>query len=78
MSVNVLNRKVLATVAAPSSITAEEGSVLVQATGDEAVLLVIMAAGAAGSNALTGVVPVIVNNSTILAEVENGTETSHS
>lgn len=77
VSVNVLNRTVLATVASPSVITAENGSVLVRATGDEQILLVVFAGGAAGGNAFTGVVPVIVNNSTVRSEFENGTKNEH-
>ncbi|MDO4545395.1 MAG: hypothetical protein Q4C25_04495, partial [Bacillota bacterium] len=74
VNVNVLERVISTIIEKAVQITAEQGNVLIQSTADESILLVDVAAGASGSNGLTGVIPVIVKNSTVLTQIADSTQ----
>jgi len=69
ISVNILERTIQALVGASASLTSTNGNVLVQATGENWALMLTLAMGAAGSNALSGTIPVLVGLDTVRSEI---------
>ncbi|MGF7003762.1 hypothetical protein M2149_002167 [Lachnospiraceae bacterium PFB1-21] len=69
VSVNVFSQKVSTLVGNKVNITATKGNVLIEATGQNFVLMITVALGAAGNGAISGCIPVIVGESTIITEI---------
>lgn len=68
--VNVLNRTTEANLGKGAKLIATDGSALVQALGEDWVLIIGFAMGAGGTAGIAGVLPVTVSNSTVRAAVQ--------
>jgi len=68
--VNVLNRTTEANLGKDAKLIATDGSALVQALGEDWVLIIGFAMGAGGTAGIAGVLPVTVSNSTVRAAVQ--------
>ncbi|NCB91906.1 MAG: hypothetical protein EOM40_04945, partial [Clostridia bacterium] len=71
VSVNVLNR-VIEAILGGGSVVKADGNVLIQALAKEQILMVIFTAGASAQLAIAGNVPVVVNQSSVRAEITDG------
>ena len=72
ITVNVFSRQAKATVGDNTTLTAEQGTILIEALANDSNIIVALAAGASKGQGIAGTIPVVVSLNDVEAIVGNG------